>query len=225
MLRALAEDVFVVERSQKVDGAELGARMTVLRLPGGGGLWVHSPVKFDAALCGAVDALGPVRFLVAPNTFHHLYMGEWAAAYPAARVLAPQGLRRKRPDLRIDVTLSDVMDVGQSPAVELLLAQGIPKLEEFVFLHRPSRTLLLTDVAFNIHDSPSFLTRAYLKLCGTYGRLGATWWLKAMVKDRDALRAWRERVLAWDFERVIPNHGDVLERGGRDAVRDAFAWV
>jgi hypothetical protein len=224
MLRPLSDDLFVVDVPFRIAGFSLGGRMTVIRLPEGG-LWLHSPVKLDAAVRGAVEALGPVRFLVAPNIMHHLWLGDWAAAYPSAKVLAPAGLREKRPDLRIDVELSDVMDVGQSPAIELLLAHGIPRFEEFVFFHRPSRTLLLADVAFNIHETPSWQTRTYLKLCGIYGKLGSTWVLKAMTKDKAALRAWRERVLGWDFERVVPCHGQVLERGGKEAMREAFAWV
>jgi hypothetical protein len=224
MLRPLSEDLFVLDVPFKVGAFSLGGRMTVIRLPDGG-LWLHSPVKLDAETKSAVDALGPVRFLVAPNTMHHLSLGDWAAAYPTAKVLAPAGLRKKRPDLRIDVELSDVMDVGQSPTLELLLAHGIPNLEEFVFFHRPSRTLLLTDLAFNIHETPSWLTRTYLKLSGVYGKLGATWFLKSMVKDKVALRAWKERVLGWDFERVVPCHGQVLEKGGREAMREAFAWA
>ncbi|MFY0528297.1 DUF4336 domain-containing protein [Archangium gephyra] len=224
MMRPLSDDLFVLDVPFRIGPMALGGRMTVIRLPDGG-LWLHSPVKLDAAVRGAVEALGPVRFLVAPNTMHHLSLGDWAAAYPSAKVLAPAGLREKRPDLRIGVELSDVMDVGQSPAIELLLAQGLSRLEEFVFFHRPSRTLLLTDLAFNIHESPSWLTRTYLKLNGVYGKLGATWVVKSMTKDKAALRAWRERVLGWDFERVVPCHGEVLEKGGKEAMREAFGWV
>ena len=46
-----------------------------------------------------------------------------------------------------------------------------------------------------------------------------------MVKDKDALRAWRDRVLQWDFDRVVPCHGQVLESGGREALRDGFSWL
>jgi hypothetical protein len=224
MLRKLTDDLFVLDVPFRMAGMDLGGRMTLIRLPDGG-LWLHSPVKLDADKRQAVDALGPVRFLVAPNTMHHLSLGDWATAYPSAKVLAPAGLRKKRPDLRIDVELSDVMDVGQSPTLELLLAHGIPKLEEFVFLHRPSRTLLLTDLAFNIHDSPSWLTRTYLKWSGAYGRLAPTMLLKSLVKDKAALRAWRDRVLQWDFDRVVVCHGQVRESGGREALREAFAWL
>jgi len=101
----------------------------------------------------------------------------------------------------------------------------MPKLDEFAFLHRPSRTLLVTDLVFNIRESSSWLTRTYLKLCRTYGKLAPTLLLKSMVKDRPALRASLDTVLGWDFERVVVCHGEVLERGGREALRDGFAWL
>ncbi len=224
MLRPLSEGVHVLEVPFRMGGFDLGGRMTVVRLPDGG-LWIHSPVRLEAATRAAVDALGPVRFLVAPNVMHHLSLGDWAAAYPRARVVAPAGLRRKRPELRLDVELTDTPEPGYAQVLWQQRMRGIPKLDEWVFLHRPSRTLLLTDVAFHIRQSPSWLTRTYLKLCRTYGKLGPTLLLKSWVKDRAALRASLDTVLGWDFERVVVCHGEVLEHGGREALRDGFSWL
>jgi hypothetical protein len=224
MLSAVTEDVYTLEVPFRTGGLELGGRMTVIRLPGGG-LWIHSPVRLEAAARAAVEALGPVRFLVAPNLMHHLHMKAWAAAYPEARVVALPGLRRKQPDLRIDVELGDTPDAGYGEVITQHRTRGIPKLEEFVFLHRPSRTLLVTDLAFHIRQSPSWLTRTYLRLSGTYGKLAPTILLKSLVKDRAALRASLEAVLGQDFERVVVCHGEVLERGGREALRSGFAWL
>lgn len=224
MLRVLTEGIHVLEVPFRIGVMELGGRMTVVRLPDGG-LWIHSPVRFDAAVRAAVDALGPVRFLVAPNLMHHLHLGDWAAAYPQARVVAPAGLRRKRPELRIDLELTDALEADFSPVLGARLMRGMPKLDEFVFLHRPSRTLLLTDLAFHIRQSPSWFTRTYLRLFGSYGKLAPTALLKSMVKDREALRASLEEVLGWDFERVVVCHGEVLEHGGREALREGFTWL
>jgi hypothetical protein len=49
--------------------------------------------------------------------------------------------------------------------------------------------------------------------------------LRALVRDRPALRASVERILQWDFDRVVVTHGDVLEHGGKDALRAGFAWL
>lgn len=224
MLRALTEELHVLDVPFKIGGLELGGRMTVIRLPGGG-LWIHSPVRLDAAARAAVDALGPVRFLVAPSLMHYLALKDWAVAYPQARVVAVPGLRRKQPELRIDVELADAPDAGWADVLSQQRMGGMPRVEEFVFLHRPTRTLLLTDLAFNIRESASWLTRTYVKLSGSYGKLGPTLVLKSLVKDRAALRASLETVLGWDFDRVVMCHGEVLERGGREALRDGFAWL
>src|SRR5262245_22705758 len=74
--------------------------MTVLRL-GDGSLLLHSPIAMTPERRAAVEKLGPVAHLYAPNTYHHLRMGEWAAAFPSARLHAPAALARKRRDLRV----------------------------------------------------------------------------------------------------------------------------
>ncbi len=225
MLRPVSEAVHVLEVPFRVGGLELGGRMTVVRLPEGG-LWIHSPVRLDAAVRAAVDALGPVRFLVAPNVMHHVHLGAWAAAYSRRRsVVAPTGLRRKRPELRSTWSCTDTADPGYAAVISQQRCAACRSWTSSLFLHRPSRTLLVTDVAFHIRESPSWLTRTYLKLNRTYGKLAPTVLLKSLVKDRAAVRASLDTVLGWDFERVVVCHGEVLERGGREALRDGFSWL
>ena len=87
-------------------GAEIGTRMTVVWLSDGG-LFVHSPVQLDLPGRRALDALGPVRAVVAPNRLHHLFVGGWREAYPDARLYAAPGLPEKRSDLSFDAVLGD----------------------------------------------------------------------------------------------------------------------
>jgi glyoxylase-like metal-dependent hydrolase (beta-lactamase superfamily II) len=42
------------------------------------------------------------------------------------------------------------------------------------------------------------------------------------VSDRRALRESLERVAQWDFERIVPAHGEVLEHAGPTALRAAW---
>src|SRR5262245_39902746 len=105
-LRELAEDLWVAERSQTFYGLPVGTRMTVIRLPGGR-LLLHSPVALDDALRAALDSLGRVSYVVAPNRVHHLYAGDVAKSYPEARLWVAPGLERKRPDLAFVALLGD----------------------------------------------------------------------------------------------------------------------
>ena len=33
------------------------------------------------------------------------------------------------------------------------------------------------------------------------------------------------RIVAWDFDRIVISHGRIVERGGRDVLRRAYAFV
>ena len=53
-------------------------------------------------------------------------------------------------------------------------------------------------------------------------RFGPSRMIRQLVSDRSAFRDSLERVLEWDFERIVPGHGDVLEQGGPTALRGAW---
>jgi hypothetical protein len=223
-LRKLADDLWVAERPQSFYGLPVGTRMSVVRLAGGR-LLLHSPVALDAGLRAELDALGRVQFAVAPNRVHHLYAGEVARAYPGARLWIAPGLERKRPDLVYEAVLGDEAPAPWRDEVEQVFFRGRPYENEVTFFHRPSRTLLLCDLAFNFGPGSAAPTRLLMKLLLSYGRFGPSKLDPLLIRDRAAARASLERILAWDFDRVVVAHGDVLESGGREALRRGYAWL
>ncbi len=224
MLRKLDENLWVSEQPLKFMGLAVGARMTVIRLADGG-LWVHSPLRLTPERRQAVEALGPVRFLVAPNKYHHLFIGEWMAAYPQARSYAAPGLPEKRKDLSFHAVLSDQAPAEWAGQVELLPWRGAPMLNETVFFHRPSRTLIITDMAHNVSPDVTGYTRFFFRLFGGYGRLSVSLVEKMVNRDRPAVRRTVDTILQWDFQRVIMAHGQVVEGNGSQAFREAYAWL
>ena len=223
-LRQLAEDLWVAERPQRFYGLEVGTRMTVMRLAGGN-LLLHSPVALGRDLRQELDALGRVCFVVAPNRVHHLYAGKVAEAYPEARLWVAPGLARKRPDLVFVDVLGDEAPAEWKDDVDQVFFRGRPYENEVVFLHRASRTLILCDLAFNFGPRSAAPTRLLMKLIRSYGRFGPSTLDPWLIRDRRAARQSLERILAWDFDRVVVAHGDVLERGGREALRQGYAWL
>ena len=224
-LRELDEDLWVADRPLRVGGVfAIGTRMTVIRL-GNGELFLHSPVAPDAETRRALDALGPVRHVVAPNKVHHLFAAGYRTAYPEAVLHAAPGLREKRPEISFDAVLSDEAPTAWSDEIEQLVFGGAPYVNEVVFFHPKSRTLLLTDLAFNTPEADGFATRAILRLMGVYGRFGPSRLFRSLIRDRAAARASLDRILSWDFERVTVTHGVVLQRSGRRLLREAYAWL
>jgi hypothetical protein len=223
-MRQLAPDLWVAEAPQSFGGFELGARMSVIRLRDGS-LFLHSPVGLSARLRGELEALGQPRYAVSPNLLHHLYAGEYTRAYPELELHVAPGLEKKRQDLRCAGILADEAPPGWAGQIDQALFRGYPILNEIAFLHRASRTLLLADLAFNIRDDSSFATRLAFRLVGGYGRLGPSALERWLVRDQAAARRALERVLSWDFERVIVAHGRVQESGGQEALRRGYAWL
>jgi hypothetical protein len=223
-LRALAPDIWVAERPQRFYGLEVGTRMTVMRLADGS-LLLHSPVVLDPGLRAELDALGPVRFVVAPNRVHHLYAGRVAESYPNARLWVGPGVERKRPDFVYVAVLGDEAPAEWRDQVDQIFFRGRPYENEVVFFHRASRTLILCDLAFNFGPRTALPTRFLMRLLRSYGRFGPSTLDPWLIRDRGAARASLERILAWDFDRVVVAHGEVLDRGGYDALRHGYRWL
>ncbi len=123
-------------------------RMAVIRLSDGG-LFVWSPIALSNALKSEVDALGPVRFLVSPNAIHHLFLGEWKTAYPAARLYASPNLRKKRKDLAFDAELGDRPEPEWAADIDQVMMRGSFAMTEIVFFHRASGTAIFADLIEN----------------------------------------------------------------------------
>jgi hypothetical protein len=224
-MRELANDLWVAEQELSFVGIEVGARMTVVRVEGGRGqLFIHSPIDPTPALLDEVRGIGEVTWLVAPNRFHHLWITPWRETFPAAEVLVTPGLPKKRPDLA-DATVLESDSVSPVPGLEVERVRGIPMIDELVWFHAASATLILTDLAFNVGDEAPALTRLAFRCLGRYGSLGPSFMERLLMRDRDAFRASFERILGWPFKRVIVSHGQPCEEGCRESLTRNYAWV
>lgn len=212
----ITENVWAVEAPiQMPGGVRMKTRMTVVRL-GDGRIWVHSPIAMQDELASKLSALGPVSFLVAPNRYHHLRMGEASKRFSQARVFGAPGLREKIRGLRVDEDLSNAAPSSWANELEQVVIDGAPEMSEVVFLHKPSGTLVISDLLFNILEPEGFSTKMILTLMGTRGRLAKSrfWW--RLTKDRAAFDASVKKMLGWDFDRLIMAHGEVVPAGAKE---------
>ena len=223
-MRAIAEDLWVAEQPLRFGLLQLGSRMTVIRLRDSS-LLLHSPISLTESLRVEIEQLGSVRFVVAPNRFHHLFASEWMVRYPQARLYVARGLPEKRPDLTVTGVLPEDAPYSWLADLECILFEGLPLANEVVFFHRKSRTLMLCDLAFNIGPEAAWLTRLTFRPWGGCNSFGPTRFERLMIRDRRAARQSLERILSLDFDRVIVTHGVVLESGGLEAMRRSFEWL
>jgi hypothetical protein len=196
-------------------GLDFHARTSVVRLSNGE-LLVHSPSPIDERLVARIRDIGPVAHLIAPGSYHYFYVSAWQEAFPEAMVWICPGVERKQPDLEFDWFLSDQV-----------LVRGNRLIWEVVFSDRPSKTLIVTDLLENIGEKSDAVSWQF-KL----------WW-KAVFhmwdnpkpapeyqmgwKDKRAAKQSLERILEWDFDRIILSHGENIESDAKAVLRKAWA--
>jgi hypothetical protein len=223
-LRELAPDLWIADQPLRFFGLELGARMTIIRLAGAR-LLLHSPIARSPELAEQVERLGSPSFLIAPNRFHHLYAGDWQSAHPSARLYVAPGVEAKRPDLEISGVLGDDALPDWSDVLDQVPIRGFPLSNEVVFFHRPSRTLVASDLAFNVSAGSPALTRIAFWLMGAYGRLSCTPLERMSIQDRAAFRDSLSRILRWPIARIVVAHGEVVEDDAHRALKEAYSWL
>ena len=205
-------------------GMPLGRQIVVVRLPGGG-LWVHSPVPMTPALRAEVAALGEVRHVVGPNLWHDECLREFQAEHPHALFHAAPGLAAQKKDVRFGAELSDVPHPDWAGVLDQHLVRGMPRMNEVVFFHPASRSLIIADLGFNLGPEGPWWFALMMRAYGAWNRFGPTPLEKMLMKDRAAVRASLDRILQWDFARIIVGHGRNVEVNAQQVFRDAYAFL
>ncbi|MGI9415288.1 MAG: DUF4336 domain-containing protein [Hyphomicrobiales bacterium] len=230
-LETVDDDIWLAEgRIVSFYGFAYPTRSVIVRL-GDGGLWIWSPVELTPELQHLVDGLGDVAHLVSPNKIHHLYLQDWSAAYPDARLWGPQSTIAKRGDLSFQSPLEDASPPAWADTIDQVWFRGSPLLDEVVFFHRSSATAILADLSENFDSA--FLDRHWTwwqrpiarlwKITVGYGYAPLEWRLSFI--DRKPARDALDRMLAWDPRRVVMAHGEWQRTGGRAYLERAFAWL
>jgi len=225
MLRQVDIDLWVTERAHRYLGVQIETRMTVIKLADGT-LFVHSPVRLDEVTRASLDKLGPVKHVVAPNRFHHLFVSDYPKNYHDAKIYGAPGLDIKRRDLHFDAILGDNPQPMWSGQIDQILFRAFGALNETIFFHRRSRTALFTDLMFNVNRSDSALTRVVLGLDGGFRgpAVPRMFRLPIRMRRRPALGT-LARIFEWDFDRLTVTHGDVVESDAKTAMRNAWSFL
>lgn len=212
------------------NGFDYPTRMAVVRLADGT-LWLWSPVQKTAALEGEIQALGPVRHIVSPNKLHYLFLAEWKAAFPDARLWGTAATIAKCKGLHFAGALADHPPPDWKGQIDQFYFSNSPFLDELIFFHRASRTAIIADLSQTL--SEAFLRRHW------------PWWMRSvarfskMVEGKgyppiDYRISFRRRATARPKiralieehpEHVLVAHGELVRSGGDLFLKRAFAWL
>jgi len=208
---------------QKFFGLELGARMTAVDIDGQGTLLIHSPIRPTEAIIGDLKSKGRVAYVVAPNKWHHLYVGDFKNAFPEARIFCAPGLDKKRPDFQFERVITGEQNFPWNPYLSHALIEGAPMFNEVAFFHARSRSLILTDTALHICENSPLVTKIFFALAGTYKKFGLSALEKKMfIQDRELFTRSMGEIAKWNFDRIVVSHGKVVETDGKARFTSAY---
>jgi Domain of unknown function (DUF4336) len=159
----------IAEAPLRFFGIPFGSRMTVVRLDDGT-LLLHSPIHLSQSLRSELDLLGPVKHIVSPNKLHHLFLEAAVGTYSEAKLYVPPGLVEKRPEFSYGALLTDRAPDFWAGVLEQLVVRGSRFMQEIVFFHHRSRTLIVADLCENFGRHSPLLTRVVAWFARMYGR-------------------------------------------------------
>jgi hypothetical protein len=215
-MQQLSEDLFIAEQPIRFLGLKMDTRMTVIRL--GDEILVHSPIDLNPE---DLTHLGTPRWVLAPNKLHHLFIQSWLQS--GIEGWAAPGLPEKRNDLKFQ----DIVENGAQPFgpdIETLTVTSFPFSNEVVLFHKPSKTLILTDLLFNFPKDTPLLTKAAMFCACAYPGPRASILEQIMMK-RSIARKEIAAILDWDFKRIVLSHGQIIEQNAKQAFAGAYRWL
>ena len=229
LVEYIKDQIWILEYPIRFAGLDLFGRMTIVKLDSGN-LLIHDPCEISDSVRGEIDAIGEVKFIVAPGSYHHLFVTDFQQKYPNAESFLCPGLERKRPDIKFEWILGNKPDHRWANDFDQVVIQGTKYIWEVAFFHKPSKTLILVDLLENIGDDfkhpTSLLLRFWWKVvyrmwnnpkAAPEYQMG--WGKKGIVKEG------LNKILSWNAERVILAHGELVESDVSNVLDSAWHKV
>ena len=155
--------------------------------------------------------------IIAPNLFHTAGIKKAYEQYPKANLWGPMGVEKKQPEL----PWNNIFFQTPWPFEEqlpCLLIGGMPSFNECVFIHVPTKTLIVTDLCFNLKNIEGFGARIILTMFGTYNNFGISRFFSTYIRDKKTFKASIEKLFSYDFENIIVGHGSVLTGNAKNLI-------
>lgn len=225
MLTTITDGIWGYEQELRLPlGMRLPSRTTIVRRADGG-LVMHSPLGFDEDAARTIDDLGEVKTIIAPSCIHYLFLAAATKRWPKARVFGAPGLEKKTAvrNVVFEPLPHDGAVEGLGEDFVVRRIDGVPYITEHVFLHRPTGSLVVTDLVFNIERCSSWGMRVYLRCMGAWKKTAQSAVWRMLTKDKPAAAESARAVLDWEFDRVIVAHGDVVTGDAHGTLERALA--
>ena len=227
-LQKIDDDIWIYDGSTvSWYGMPYTTRMTIVRLKSGE-IWIHSPEEIVNGFLSEIQKLREIKYLVSPNKIHHLFVQDWIQLLPDAIAFSAPGLQEKRSDVIFYGELSDKSESQWNKDIEQLIFKGSKAMDEVVFFHKKSNTLILTDLIENFHPNHfTGIKKHIAKLTGIIspnGKMPLDWRLSFILGKNEA-RESLKKMINWNPNKIIISHGECIYKDAVPFLKKSFSWL
>jgi hypothetical protein len=185
-------------------------RMTVVAL-NNSRTAIFSPIPLPDLAMARIERLGRVAYLIAPNASHRLDLRPFHARYPKARIVTAPGALNAVEEVAGPVQTRAML----GDDVDLVTLAGCGQAELAMLVRTPGgATLVINDLIGNVAHPKGIGAKVMSRLMGFGPKPRITVAAKKFfIEDKKALAVQLREWSAIDgLKRIIPSHGDIIDR-------------
>jgi hypothetical protein len=211
-VRTVDDRIVTVEGDIPMPLGKFPRRMTVVGLSRNRSA-IFSAMALEEPDMRRVEEIGTPSFLIVPNGHHRLDAHVWKQRYPKLKVMCPPAAKAS---VSQAAPVDSTEDILRDRDVDFVVVQGTGEAEAaLVVRRRGATTLIANDVIANVRHPPGIGAKIIARLFGFGVKHPQVPRVvkRVMVKDKgklaDQLREWSKIP---GLRRIIPSHGDMIER-------------
>ena len=166
----------------KLLGVPIGKRMTAITCISNK-VWVHSPIELNDASIQLLRNMGNITWVICPNLFHYLHVNAFQNIFPECQLFGVNGIEKKVKHCTFQSLEDERSSQLWNSDIQQHNIKGASKISEVVFFHQETKTLILTDLVFNLSHSTIWAS-CLMRLNGAHNKCTTTRVFKSMIEDK-----------------------------------------
>ena len=209
-MKQITENIYTFEYEAKImPGVSFPVKSVFIELESNE-LLIVSPGPFVESEIKKFLAKYKKVYCLAPNGFHHLHLGAFNKLFPEVEIFGPSVIKKKQAALSSKIKRVEELKELLSGQLDFYTIEGNKLLSETVIYDNRFKTLIVTDLIFNMKNPMPLGRKILLKLVGTYNKPAQSRLIKASTKDKELYLKSIDNLIKLKSKMLVLAHGETI---------------